>query len=190
MSFKDFLETTDPAMFDKLAEEAQVDLITKLTPLFDKCAEYTADLILRKIAETVENQATVEKEEEKVGNKEEQKENKEEEVKEDKEAVNEEEVIPTDPATANKSNEIMDPSLTPGGLKAQDVKDAVDEAIAVGQADQILPFCKALAEQYPEAFQEVVKMVKIELHDGVMKKLIEPDAAISITDQLNAMLGE
>lgn len=94
------------------------------------------------------------------------------------------------PVTAGKSNQILDPSTTPGGLKAQDVKDAVLQAIQVGQPDKILPFVKTIAEHHPDAINEVIKMVKIELHDGIMKKLIEEDAAVSITDQLNAMVGE
>jgi hypothetical protein len=32
-------------------------------------------------------------------------------------------------------------------------------------------------------------MVKVELHDGIMKKLIDEETAIKITDELNAMVG-
>ncbi len=97
---------------------------------------------------------------------------------------------PVTPASGNKNNFFMDPSVTPGGLKAQDLKDAVAEALEVGQPDKILPFIKAIAQQYPDTVNEIIKMVKVELHDGIMKKLIEEDAAVSITDQLNAMVGE
>lgn len=94
------------------------------------------------------------------------------------------------PATGNKNNYYMDPSVTPGGLKAQEIKDAISEAIQVGQSDKILPFIKALAQQYPDTVNEIIKMVKIELHDGLMKKMIDEQAAVAITDQLNNMVGE
>lgn len=181
MDLKTFIEQSEPEVLQKLAAEAQDELVNKVVeaifPLFEKTAAYTAFLVLEKLAE----------EENKVAPN----------IEEDVEAQNQNaeatakvnEIINTNPVTGNKTNQSMDPSATPGGLRAQDVKDACSEAIQAGQAEKILPFVKAIASQYPEAINEVIKMVKVELHDGIMKKLIDEETAIKITDELNAMVG-
>jgi hypothetical protein len=188
MDLRTFIEQSEPEVLQKLAAEAQDELVNKVVeaifPLFEKTAAYTAFLVLEKLAEEIkeeapkENEATQEVEEA----VEAQDQNAEVTAK-----VNE--IAHTDPAAGNKTNQSMDPSVTPGGLKAQDIKDACSEAIQVGQAEKILPFVKAIASQYPETINEVIKMVKVELHDGIMKKLVDEETAVKITDELNAMVG-
>jgi hypothetical protein len=181
MDLKTFIEQNEPEVLQKLAAEAQDELVNKVVeaifPLFEKTAAYTAFLVLEKLAE--EGNEAAQNVEETI---EAQNQNAEVTAK-----VNE--IAHTDPAAGNKTNQSMDPSVTPGGLKAQDIKDACSEAIQVGQAEKILPFVKAIVSQYPEAINEVIKMVKVELHDGIMKKLIDEETAVKITDELNAMVG-
>jgi len=179
MDFKNFIEQTEPEVLEKLAAEAQDELVRKVIdamfPLFEKTANYTAHLILEKLAEEVQQEEAPAEE---VPAEQEQEGGEEAPVK-----------LDATPATGNKTNESMNPSATPGGLKAQDVKDAIDEAMQVGQSDKILPFVEAVMKQYPETANEVIKMVKVALHDGIMKQLIDEESAIAITDKLNAMVG-
>lgn len=174
MDLKTFIETTDPEVLQKFAEESQDELVNKiidkLFPIMEKQANYTAYLILEKLAEEVD------------------------EVKVDGETAAKQNVetseVTTETTGGKDNSTVQDGNNNPGGLRAQDVKDAIAEAIEVGQSDKILPFIKQLAQQYPDTFKEVVKMVKVELQDGIMKKLIEPEKAVEISDQINAMIGE
>lgn len=190
MDLRTFIEQTEPEALQKLAAEAQDELVNKVVeaifPLFEKTAAYTAFLVLEKLAEEAKEKAPKEEE---AGAAPEVEEAVEAQDQNAEASAKVNEIAHTDPVTASKSNQSMDPSATPGGLKAQDIKDACSEAIQVGQAEKILPFVKAVAGQFPETINEVIKMVKVELHDGIMKKLVDEETAIKITDELNAMVG-
>lgn len=171
MSLKKFLEEHSPEALEKMAEEAQDDFLAKLIPILEKTSEYTAKLVIEKMA--TEN--VIEKKE-----KSETLENNTETIENTNEAT-----------ASNKTNEDVDPTTNPGGLKAQDVKDAVAEAIRLNHSDKIMPFVKALVQKYPELLDEIVKMIKVELHDGVMKKYIDESSALNISNELNSLsLGE
>lgn len=187
MDLKEFIEKTEPEVLQKLASEAQDEMVNKvveaLFPLLEKTANYTAQLVLEKIAEEL-----AEKKEE--VSEEKQNEDNPNEEKAEQAAVEDENVkIDSTPATGNKTNESMDPSTTPGGMRAEDIKNAVSEACEAGQANKILPFVKAVGEQYPDAIQELIKMVKVELQAAFMSKFIDEETATSISDELNAMVG-
>lgn len=189
MDLRTFIEQSEPEVLQKLAVEAQDELVNKVVeaifPLFEKTAAYTAFLVLEKLAEETKEEAP--KEETGAAPEVEEAVEAQDQNAEASAKVNE--IAHTDPVAGNKTNQSMDPSVTPGGLKAQDIKDACSEAIQVGQAEKILPFVKAVAGQFPETINEVIKMVKVELHDGIMKKLVDEETAVKITDELNAMVG-
>lgn len=174
MNLKEFIDTTNPESLQKLAETAQNELVGKfveaLLPLMEKQAEYAAYLILEKLAEQID------------------------ETRVDGETAAKQNVdISETPVetTAGKDNSLVqDGNNNIGGLPAQQVKDAITEAIEVNQTDKIIPFAKQLAQQYPDAFKEVVKMIKVALQDGVLKKFIDVEQAANISDQINAMIGE
>ena len=80
-------------------------------------------------------------------------------------------------------------SETPEGLKATEVSEAVDQAVAAGQPDKIMPFVKAVAQAHPDALNEIVKIVKVCIHDAVMKRTIDPEQAAKIAEELNAIVA-
>ena len=46
-----------------------------------------------------------------------------------------------------------------------------------------------LLTQKGETINEIIKMVKVELQDGYMKKLIDEETATDISNKLNEMVG-
>ena len=194
MDLKEFLEKTEPEVLEKLAANAQDELITKVVeamfPLFEKTANYTAYLILEKLAEEANaKEANVEKAESEEAEKQEPPKTEDEAVRRNFEE-NKNSPDPWTPASGGSNNILVDPSVTPGGMKAQDVKDALSEALQLGESGKVLPFVKAVAEQYPETVNELIKMVKVELQDAYMKKFIDEETAASLSDQLNEMVGD
>lgn len=180
MDLKTFLDKTEPEVMQKIAADAQDELVKKVVeamfPLFEKTANYTAHLILEKLAEEEEKEEVV-------------PEAGEQKSTETDETDQQEVKIDSTPVTGNKTNETVDPSTTPGGLKAQEIKDAIDEAMQVGESGKILSFVEAVMKQYPETINEIIKMVKVELQDGYMKKLIDEETATDISNKLNEMVG-
>lgn len=153
MNMKKFLEATDPEMLQKFAEAKEEDLLEKLLPLLEKTANYTAYLVMEKMAEAIEG-----------------------------------EVPPgsTTPATGNRTNDQSNPTR-PTGLNIQQVHDAICEAIGTGNSGKIVPFVDAIAKSHPDAINEVIKAVKVELHDGLMKGQIDEEIATQISSALNSM---
>ena len=168
--FKDWLESQSPEVLEKMAEAEQDSLVNKvidrIMPLLEKQAEYTVYL-LTKIAEG------------------------EEEVKENKEEVPEEVGLPAQPASGSKDNLANNPpTKAPSGLQVNDVKAAIEEAIAQGQASKISSLAKAIASSYPDLITEVIKIIKIELQDACMKQMLEIDEATKISDELNSLIED
>ena len=167
LNLKRFLEATAPETLEKLAQEAQDELVTKvaeaLMPLMEKQAEYCAYLVMQKLAETEANLAEAA-------------------------AVM---APPADaaPVTGNEDNSQMNP--TEGkGLDRNEIVTAVKEALAANQPDKIIPFVQAIAKQNPDLAVEVCKAVKIELHSAVMNKQIEAEKAVETAQKLAEIVGE
>ena len=166
LNLKQFLDVTSPETLEKLAQEAQDELVTKvaeaLMPLMEKQAEYCAYLVMQKLAETDVNLA---------------------------EAAAA--MVPPDaaPVTGNEDNSQMNP--TEGkGLDRNEIVAAVKEALAANQPDKIIPFVQAIAKQNPALAIEVCKAVKVELHAAVMNKQIEGEKAVEIAQKLAEIVGE
>lgn len=153
MNMRTFLESTDPEMLQKFAEEQEDYLLEKLFPLLEKTANYTAYLVMEKLAEAMEG-----------------------------------EVAPASvtPATGNRTNEQSNPTR-PTGINIQQVHDAVSEAIGTGNSGKVVPFVDAIAKSHPDAINEVIKAVKVELHDGLMKQQLDEQTATQISSALNSM---
>ena len=166
LNLKQFLEATAPETLEKLAQEAQDELVTKvaeaLMPLMEKQAEYCAYLVMQKLAETEANLA------------------------EAAAAM----APPADAApVTGEDNSQMNP--TEGkGLNRNEIVTAVKEALAANQPDKIIPFVQAIAKQNPDLAVEVCKAVKIELHSAVMNKQIEAEKAVETAQKLAEIVGE
>lgn len=163
MDFKEWVDKSNPEELQKIAENAQNELASKMVdimfPLFEKCAEYTTHLMMQKLAEAglVEGK----------------------EIKETP--------LPTpgaNPGTSGEDNSDVDPSGDNSGLKLDDVQNAVKDAIVNGAPDKIIPFVQAVASSRPEFLTEVIKIIKVQLHDAVMKKILDPEAAVQISQAL------
>lgn len=162
MNFMEFMEKTAPEDLQKLAEEAENDFANKIVdlmfPLLEKQAEYTVALVMEKLAEAgaIEQQI-------------------------------EETPLPASgaPASGASDNSTVEGTNTPSGLKLSEIQDAVQEAIASGSPDKIIPFVKAIEESRPEYITEVIKIVKVQLHDAAMKKTIDPEVAVQIAQALD-----
>jgi hypothetical protein len=92
------------------------------------------------------------------------------------------------PVTAGQENVMMDDNRPTASIKVNDIKAAVQEALVAGSGEKIIGFVKALAQQNPEAINEVAKIIKVELHSAFMNKLIDEESAIKISDSLNELL--
>lgn len=165
LNLKQFLEATAPETLEKLAQEAQDELVTKvaeaLMPLMEKQAEYCAYLVMQKLAETDANLA---------------------------EAAAA--MVPPDaaPVTGNEDNSQMNP--TEGkGLDRNEIVAAVKEALAANQPDKIILFVQAIAKQNPDLAVEVCKAVKVELHAAVMNKHVEAEKAVEVAQKLAEIVG-
>lgn len=161
LNLKQFLEATAPETLEKLAQEAQDELVTKvaeaLMPLMEKQAEYCAYLVMQKLAETDANLA---------------------------EAA----AAMVPPVTGNEDNSQMNP--TEGkGLDRNEIVAAVKEALAANQPDKIIPFVQAIAKQNPDLAVEVCKAVKVELHAAVMNKHVEAEKAVEVAQKLAEIVG-
>jgi hypothetical protein len=177
MDFKEFFEKTSPEEFQKVAETAQDDLVKKviegLMPLFNKYAEYTVELIKTAVAgddTETPNPGPQEGTTEVVS------------------------AIPDNPGnipgtTLGKDNSGVVGSETPEGLKATDVQYAVAEAVEAGQADKIMPFVKAVASAHPDAVNEIIKIVKVSLHDAIMNRKIDPEQAAKVAEELDQLIA-
>lgn len=166
MNLKEFIDATSPEDLAKIAEDAQDDLLSKIASVVLPLLEKQADYILYKLAEEMNAHEANET----------PKEEKEEHQIDPKQVADE----------ASRDNSIVDDGSThPGGLKVNDVTEAINEAIIAGQADKILPFVKAVAEQHPDTVNEIIKIVKVILHDAMMKKLIDPKEGIEISSKLD-----
>ena len=94
----------------------------------------------------------------------------------------------TESSTGGQTNKAMDDNRPSSSIKVNDIKAAVQEALVAGSGEKILSFVKALASQQPEAINEVVKIIKVELHSSFMNKQIDEESALKISDGLNALL--
>ena len=167
MDFKEFLETTSPETLQKIAEDAQNELVSKLTdalmPLFEKQAEYTMYLLKTALEDVAPTEAAA--------------------------VSGDEQVTPTPvltaPVTGAHSNENVEGSNTEGGLNVNQIVEAIREAVVAGQANKIVPFVKAIASSHPEAYEELVKIVKVQLQDAVMNKVLDPESSAAIAQELN-----
>ena len=165
LNLKQFLEATAPETLEKLAQEAQDELVTKvaeaLMPLMEKQAEYCAYLVMQKLAETEANLA------------------------EAAAAM----APPADAApVTGEDNSQMNP--TEGkGLDRNEIVAAVKEALAANQPDKIILFVQAIAKQNPDLAVEVCKAVKVELHAAVMNKHVEAEKAVEVAQKLAEIVG-
>ena len=165
MNFQEWLDATSPEVLEKLAEIEQDRLVLKvidqLIPIMEKQAEYTAYLIMNKFAE-------------------EQEQVEQEQIQE--------QGLPIKPASGAKDNIENDPvTKSPPGLPINEIIKAIEEAIQVGQPDKIVALVKAIASKFPEAIDDVIKIVKVELQDAGMKRFISLDDAAKIAQELNVL---
>lgn len=166
--FAEWLEATSPEVLEKLAEAEQDRFFEKLMPLLEKQAEYTVYLI-KKAAEEMEQEIPSQQ----------QQQATQEEVTE----------LPKKPETSGKDNIDVDPvTKSEPGIKVNDITLAVQEAIAQGQLDKITTFVKAIMSNYPDAVDDVIKIVKVELQDAGMKQIISVEDAVKVSDALNLLL--
>ena len=161
MDMKKFFESTDPDILQKIAEDSQNELLEKMLPILEKTANYTAYLVMQKLAEAMESGAPIDP------------------------------IAPPAaqaPVTGNRSNADSRPNPIQGGLDMKQVHDAVAEALATQNASKIIPFVQAVGGKHPELLNEIVKAVKVELHDAIMKQLIDEEGAVQISQALNSMI--
>lgn len=179
MDFKQFLETTSPETLEKLAEEAQNELVAKvadaLLPLMEKQAEYTVALLLEKIAGAPVPAPDG--------------------TQDDINPTNEAQVVQeatgtSTPAAGNKDNSAMGTHTRSEDLLApEELKAAINEAVEAGQADKIVPFVKALMQAHPDVVDEIVKIIKVELHAALMNKKIDQETAVAVSQQVDQLIG-
>lgn len=176
MDFMEFIKKSSPEDLQKIAEQAQDEIVAKvmsaMIPLLEKQAEYTLELI-KKAMEEGEAQEPQEEEKE---------EPKKEEIEE----------MPIEPGTIpgttyGEDNSDVVGSETPGGIVATDVQVAVNQAIEAGQATKIEAFVKAVASSHPEALFEIIKIVKVVLHTAIMKRKIDPAEAAKVAQALDGL---
>ena len=162
MDMKNFFESTDPDILQKIAEDSQNELLEKMLPILEKTANYTAYLVMQKLAEAMEGEVS----------------------------ANPATPPPAaqTPATGNRSNADSRPNPIQGGLDMKQVHDAVAEALATQNASKIIPFVQAVGGKHPEVLNEIIKAVKVELHDAIMKQLIDEESAVQISQALNGMV--
>jgi len=170
MNFQAFIQQTEPELLQKMAEEVQDDLIGKivarLTPLLEKSAEWSAYLVLEKLAEAAAAEPQPEPKEEA-------------------------EPAPTDTPVltpGSKTNEAVQGTAT--GLDTEALRAAINEAIDAQQPDKILPFIKAIGESNPPLIPEIAKVIKTELHSAVLSSRIEEETALEVTTAINQLLGD
>lgn len=161
-NFREFLEATSPETLEKLASEAQDDLLAKMEermlPLLEKCAQYTAYIIKCADEQLVEGV---------------------------------QEMPPsTKPMTGSKDNEEVTDRKPDNFLDKNTIVDSVREAVAAGKADAIIPFVKTVIQSKPDAANEIIKIIKVELQDLATSEKIDPEMAVNIGDALNQLLGE
>ena len=169
MDFQQFITETEPEVLEKLAEEAQNDLISKLMPLFEKTAEYAAFLVLSKLAE-----GAAEPEE------------SDETKAEPAAAATQEPVMPIDTKKTNEGSF----NATGSGFDVETLRLAINEAIEQQQTEKILEFVTTIGKQNPAMMIEVAKTVKVELQDAIMSDRIEEEKALMITNSINELLGD
>lgn len=169
--FAEWLAATSPETLEKLAEAEQDRLIEKLFPLMEKQAEYIVHLIKLAAEDIVQEEATTLPPKEEV-------------------AQVEGELPPTNkPITGTKDNIDVDPvTKSEPGIQVNDIIAAVQEAIEKGQLEKITAFVKAVASHYPEAMDDIIKIVKVELQDAGMKQLITIEDVAKIAEELNAIV--
>ena len=165
MDLKEFLEATSPEVLEKLASEAQNDLLSKLEerllPLLEKTAQYTAYIIKcagEELVEEVPAQVTP--------------------------------ANPEKPITGSKDNLEVTGKVPDNLLDKNMIVDSVREAVEAGKADAIIPFVKSVMESKPDAANEIVKIIKVELQDLATSEKIDDQTAVALSDQLNQLLGE
>jgi len=174
MNFMEFLEKTAPEDLQKLAEQAQDELVNKvmnsIIPLLEKQAEYTVMLI----KQAMEGEEAPQEE------------------KEEQEAAAAQAAMEpgTKPGTTQgEDNSEVVGSNTPEGLKATDIQGAVNQAIEAQQVEKVIPFVKALASAHPDALTEVSKIIKVCLHDAIMKRKVEPEKAAKVAQELDNLIS-
>lgn len=165
MDLKGFIEATSPEVLEKLAEDAQDELLNKLEarlmPLLEKTAQYTA-YILKCAGEELQ----------------------------EGEQVIEVPSIVNKPETGNKDNQEVVNKNQDDTLDKNMIVESIDQAIEAGKPDAIIPFVKSLMQSRPDAVNEVVKIIKVELQDLVAKAKIDENSALEISNALNQLLGE
>ena len=92
------------------------------------------------------------------------------------------------PVTAAHDNSNMGTGLNQE-LDRNEIVMAIQEAIAAGSVDKIVTFVKALAGANPEGATEVIKIVKVEMHDAVMNKKIDQETAVGVVQQISSAIG-
>jgi hypothetical protein len=172
MDLRKFLEETEPEVLQKLAEDTQNELLESMLPLLEKTASYTAYLVMEKLAEMLDQHEGAQSVEDSTAP-----------------PIAGGAVTEAIPQTARgRENETVVANPESGGLDIKQVHDAVIEAIEVQQPDKIIPFVQAVSSAYPTLVNEVIKAVKTELHDAIMKKTIDEQKAIEISQALNSMV--
>lgn len=167
MDMKKFFESTDPDILQKIAEDSQNELLERMLPILEKTANYTAYLVMQKLAEAMEGGVSAD-------------------LATPPPAA--QAPAAQTPATGNRSNADSRPNPIQGGLDMKQVHDAVAEALATQNASKIIPFVQAVGGKHPEVLNEIIKAVKVELHDAIMKQLIDEESAVQISQALNGMV--
>lgn len=167
MDFQKFLKETSPEVLEKLAEDVQNEMVTKvaeaLMPIFEKSAQYTAYLIKEALQDVAPTEAA---------------------------PILGDEPIANPKATVAHNNEGVEGSNIEGGIDVNQVTDAIREALVANAANKIAPFVKAVASAHPEAYTELVKLVKVQLQDAVMHKILDTESAAAVVQELDNMTAQ
>jgi hypothetical protein len=158
MNLRDFLNQNEPESLEKLAQEHGEEFLEKVLPIIEKTANYTAHLVMEKLAEAL-----------------------------GVEQVNPE-TTPDAPVTGSRDNTENDGNTVKKGLDMKQVHDAIYQAIEAGQPDKIMPFIQAISQNYPDIVNTVIQAAKVEIHDGIMRKKITDQDGVQIAQSLNSLV--
>jgi len=169
MDFLEFLKQTSPETLEKLAEDAENETIKKfidaITPIMEKQAEYTMYLLKQALEDVTPTEASP--------------------------SAGDEQIVPVSvPSTGAHDNSAIEGSNTEGGLNVNQIIQAIQEAIVAGQSNKIVPFVKAIASAHPETYEEIVKIVKVQLQDAVMHKVLDPEEAAKVSQEINDLTAQ
>ncbi len=170
MAFSDWLLKQSDEDLQKIAVELQDELtqkvVTSLLPLMDKQAEYIIQQLSKKADEAVNLEAAPVEEAAPVP------------------------IVEVGAAPVTAAHDNGDTAISSDAINMNELKEAMIEAVVANQAPKIIELVKAIASsQGPKVAVEIIKAAKVILHDSVLGGKIEEEAAIEISQNLDALIG-